>query len=110
MRALTWNLYHGRSPRPAGRSLLGEFAAALAGWEWDVALLQEVPPWWPPLLAAAADAHWRRVLTSRNFGLAARRAVAARNPDVLKANGGGSNAILVRGDVLAHRCLRVAWW
>ena len=54
MRALTWNLYHGRSPEPAGRSLLNEFAAHLAGWEWDVALLQEVPPWWPPLLAAAA--------------------------------------------------------
>src|SRR4051794_27594664 len=110
MQALTWNLYHGRSPRPAGRSLLNEFAAALAGWLWDVALLQEVPPWWPASLAVAAEANARWVLTSRNFGLAARRAVAARNPDVLKANGGGSNAILVRGDVLAHRCVRVARW
>ena len=54
--ALTWNLYHGRSPKPVGRSLANEFAAALAGWEWDVALLQEVPPWWPPHLAAAAGA------------------------------------------------------
>ena len=24
-----------------------EFTAALDGWDWDVALLQEVPPWWP---------------------------------------------------------------
>ena len=30
---------HGRSIPPAGRDLLGEFAAALGGWEWDVALL-----------------------------------------------------------------------
>src|SRR3954453_18861001 len=110
MRALTWNLYHGRSPRPAGRSLLNEFAAALAGWSWDVALLQEVPPWWPASLAVAAEANARWVLTSRNAALAARRAIAARNPDVLKANGGGSNAILVRGAVTAHRAVRLAWW
>ena len=38
----------------AGASCSHEFAAALAGWEWDVALLQEVPPWWPPALARAA--------------------------------------------------------
>jgi endonuclease/exonuclease/phosphatase family metal-dependent hydrolase len=110
MQALTWNLYHGRSLPPARRSLLNEFAAALAGWSWDVALLQEVPPWWPPWLARAAAANARWVLTSRNFGLAARRAVSARNPDVLKANGGGSNAILVRGAVTAHRAVRLTWW
>ena len=40
----------------AGRDLRAEFAAALAGWDWDVALLQEVPPWWPPALARACDA------------------------------------------------------
>src|SRR3954471_24145385 len=110
MQALTWNLYHGRSPRPAGRSLLNEFAAALAGWSWDVALLQEVPPWWPASLAVAAEANARWVLTSRNLGLAARRAIAARNPDLLKANGGGANAILVRGAVTAHRAVRLCWW
>src|SRR3954462_14822019 len=97
MRALTWNLYHGRSPRPVGRSLLGEFAAALSGWEWDVALLQEVPPWWPPMLAQAAQAQARLVLTSRNFGLPIRKAISSRNPDLLKSNGGGANAIFVRG-------------
>src|SRR5215218_3158977 len=104
MRALTWNLYHGRSPEPVGRSLLNEFARTLAGWEWDVALLQEVPPWWPPLLAEAAGAQWRRRLTSRNFGLWLRREISARNPDLLKSNGGGCNAILVRGAAIEeHR-------
>src|SRR3954454_382947 len=110
MRALTWNLYHGRSPSPAGRSLLNEFGAALAGWEWDVALLQEVPPWWPSLLAMSAGAQFRAVLTSRNAGLALRRAVSERNPDVLKANGGGCNAILVRGEIAEHRAVRLTWW
>ncbi len=50
MRVLTWNLMHGRAVPPAGRELFDEFALALAGWEWEVALLQEVPPWWPARL------------------------------------------------------------
>jgi endonuclease/exonuclease/phosphatase family metal-dependent hydrolase len=99
---LTWNLYHGRSPNPVGRSLFDEFAAALAGWEWDVALLQEVPPWWPPKLAAATGANQRTVLTSRNWLLPIRRLISEWNPDILKANGGGSNAILVRGAIHEH--------
>jgi endonuclease/exonuclease/phosphatase family metal-dependent hydrolase len=97
---LTWNLYHGRSPKPARRSLLKEFSDALAGWEWDVALLQEVPPWWPPKLAQAADAQERTVLTSRNSLLWLRRLISDLNPDILKSNGGGANAILVRGEIL----------
>lgn len=111
MRLLIWNLYHGRSRPPAGRSLLNEYAARIAAWEWDVALLQEVPPWWPPQLAQAAGARDYSVLTSRNSGLAVRRAVAGRNPDLLKANGGGANAILVRRDreVLEHRRQRLTW-
>jgi endonuclease/exonuclease/phosphatase family metal-dependent hydrolase len=104
---LTWNLYHGRSVEPAGRSLLNEFAAALAGWEWDVALLQEVPPWWPPLLARACGAEARAVLTSRNWLLGVRRVVSSRNPDILKANGGGANALLVRGPIAAHAAARL---
>ena len=109
MQALTWNLYHGRSPKPVGRPLAKEFTAALAGWEWDVALLQEVPPWWPPHLARAAGAEQRTVLTSRNFGLWVRRAISSRNPDLLKSNGGGSNAILVRGTIAEHRKIRLTW-
>jgi endonuclease/exonuclease/phosphatase family metal-dependent hydrolase len=97
LRVLSWNLYHGRAVPPAGRPLLDEFAAALAGWEWDVALLQEVPPWWPGPLARAAGAQERHVLTSRNWLLPLRRFVAERWPDVIRSNGGGANAILVRG-------------
>jgi endonuclease/exonuclease/phosphatase family metal-dependent hydrolase len=108
MRVLTWNVFHGRSVPPSGRSLLNEFASRLDGWAWDVALLQEVPPWWPPLLARACGADQRLVLTSRNWLLPIRQAISARNPDILKANGGGSNAILVRGDaMLDHRTERL---
>ena len=50
------------------------------------------------------------MLTSRNWLLCVRRAVASRAPDLLKANGGGANAILVRGRVLEHRWTRLTWW
>jgi endonuclease/exonuclease/phosphatase family metal-dependent hydrolase len=99
---------HGRSLPPSGRDLLDEFAAALAGWEWDVALLQEVPPWWPPALASALGAEHRLVLTSRNALLPARRALARRWPDLMKSNGGGANAILARRDrIVADRSVRL---
>jgi endonuclease/exonuclease/phosphatase family metal-dependent hydrolase len=111
LRVLTWNLFHGRAVPPAGRDLFDEFAGALAGWEWDVALLQEVPPWWPSMLAGRLDADQRSVLTSRNFALPIRRAIAARWPDLIKSNGGGANAILVRGDtIVEHRVRRLCLW
>ena len=103
IRVLTWNVFHGRAQPPAGRPLAAEFAAALASWEWDVALLQECPPWWPEPLGRAAGAQVRSALTSRNWLLPLRRAIARRNPDLLKSWGGGSNAILVRGGVREHR-------
>jgi endonuclease/exonuclease/phosphatase family metal-dependent hydrolase len=103
---LSWNLFHGRADPAAGRPLLVEFCRALAAWDWDVALLQEVPPWWPPRLGAATGASARMALTSRNFPLVARRAVAKRNPDLITANGGGCNAILVRGMAIGEHRIR----
>jgi endonuclease/exonuclease/phosphatase family metal-dependent hydrolase len=108
LRVLIWNLMHGRSVPGAGRGLFDEFAAALAAWEWDAALLQEVPPWWPEPLAKRLDAEYRMVLTSRNALLPVRRAIATRRPDAIKSNGGGANAILARRDrISAHRAQRL---
>jgi endonuclease/exonuclease/phosphatase family metal-dependent hydrolase len=110
IRLLVWNLFHGRSVPGSGRDLSGEFAARLAGWEWDAALLQEVPPWWPAQLARAAGAQWRAALTSRNGALALRRAFARRWPDAIKSNGGGCNAILARTGITEHRFERLRTW
>jgi endonuclease/exonuclease/phosphatase family metal-dependent hydrolase len=108
LRVLTWNLLHGRSVPGAGHDLFVEFCAVLKAWEWDVALLQEVPPWWPALFADRLRCDARSVLTSRNALLPVRRAIAVRRPDLIKSNGGGCNAILVRGDQVAeHRWRRL---
>jgi endonuclease/exonuclease/phosphatase family metal-dependent hydrolase len=117
--AIAWNLFHGRDfpPDPAlftwrsrllrvsernethvqvNRELIDEFAAMLAGAEWDVALLQETPPRFAAPLAEACGADAHQVLTSRN-GLGALRAAAARlNPDLIASGEGGSNLTLVR--------------
>jgi endonuclease/exonuclease/phosphatase family metal-dependent hydrolase len=110
MRVLTWNLFHGRSVPDTRRSLLPGFTEAIAGWDWDVALLQEVPPWWPPALARATGAQERTVLTSRNAMPGLRRLIADRRPDLIKSNGGGANAILVRGEISQHARRRLRAW
>jgi endonuclease/exonuclease/phosphatase family metal-dependent hydrolase len=111
MLVLTWNLFHGRSVPDTPRDLLDEFAARLASWEWDVALLQEVPPWWPPELGRACAASARTARTSRNWLLPVTRWVAERRPDLIKSWGGGANAILVRGErVLEHRVRTLSLW
>lgn len=117
--AIGWNLFHGRDfpPDPAlltwrsrllgieernathvqvNRDLAAEFAAMLAGAEWDVALLQESPPRFAALLASACDAEAHRVLTSRNSFGSLRAAAARLNPDLIASGEGGSNLTLVR--------------
>jgi endonuclease/exonuclease/phosphatase family metal-dependent hydrolase len=111
MRVLTWNLFHGRAVPDRPRDLLGEFADRLAAWPWDVALLQEVPPWWPPELGRTAGASSRTALTSRNWLLPLRGWAAQRRPDIMKSGGGGANAILVRGDgIRDHRVRTLRRW
>jgi endonuclease/exonuclease/phosphatase family metal-dependent hydrolase len=106
MRVLTWNLFHGRSVPDMPRSLIADFTRTIAGWEWDVAPLQEVPPWWPRELARAACAAGASAPTSRTWLLPLRRLAAERRPALMKAAGGGANAILVRGDVLPGQRVR----
>ena len=124
--AVSWNLFHGRDfpPDPAlstwrsrllrieernqthaqvNRELVDEFAAILAGAEWDVALLQECPPRFAGPLAAACGAEAHRVLTSRNSLGALRAWIARRNPDLIASGEGGSNLTLVRGGKIVER-------
>jgi endonuclease/exonuclease/phosphatase family metal-dependent hydrolase len=108
---LTWNLFHGRAVPEERHSLLAEFAARLSSWEWDVALLQEVPPWWAPRLGEACAASARTALTSRNWFLPLTRRIAERRPDLIKSWAGGANTILVRGErVVEHRALTLRRW
>jgi endonuclease/exonuclease/phosphatase family metal-dependent hydrolase len=133
--AVSWNLFHGRDfpPDPdlftwrsrllrieergdthmqVNRDLTAEFAAMLAGAEWDVALLQECPPRFATPLAKASRANGHRVLTSRN-SLGGLRALAARiNPDLIASGEGGSNLTLVRafgplGEIIERRELAI---
>jgi endonuclease/exonuclease/phosphatase family metal-dependent hydrolase len=120
VRALTWNVFHGRDFPPerelltwrsrllritergrthvqVNRDLLDEFVAVLDSAPWDVALLQECPPRWTKQLAERLGAHPHGVLTSRN-SFAPLRSIAARlNPDLIASAEGGSNLTLVRG-------------
>src|SRR5215216_6535461 len=118
--AITWNLFHGRDfpPDPSlftwrswllgieernathvqvNRDLFSEFAGVLAEAEWDVALLQELPPRWAYRLADTCSADMQLTLTSRNWLRSIRRPIAQRLPDLMGAWEGGANAILARG-------------
>jgi endonuclease/exonuclease/phosphatase family metal-dependent hydrolase len=108
LRVLSWNLFHGRSVPETPGPLFDEFAAALASWDWHVALLQEVPPWWPKRLAERTRAAQRHALTSRNQLLPIARLVAQWRPGLIKSWGGGANAILVRDqEIHEHRVRRL---
>jgi endonuclease/exonuclease/phosphatase family metal-dependent hydrolase len=119
VRALTWNLFHGRDRPPdpelltwrsrllriternathiqVNRPLDREFCEFVAGLDWDVALLQETPPRWLRPLCTTARASGASVLTARNQLAFARAAIAKLNPDLIASNEGGSNQVLAR--------------
>ena len=119
MRALTWNLFHGRDSPPdrglltwrsrllrisernathvqVNRPLRSEFSAVLSRVEWDVALLQEAPPQWLEPFCRDIGASGAAALTARYFLHGARALLAELNPDLMASGGGGSNQLLVR--------------
>jgi hypothetical protein len=121
--AITWNLFHGRDAPPdrslhtwrsrllkisergseyvqVNRSLFAEFATALSGMSWDVALLQESPPRWAPRLEEALGAETHITLTSRNWLPRLQGVIADLNPDLIASSEGGSNLTLMRGALL----------
>jgi endonuclease/exonuclease/phosphatase family metal-dependent hydrolase len=121
--AITWNLFHGRDAPPdpslytwrsrllkitergpeyaqVNRSLFAEFATALSGMRWDVALLQETPPRWAPRLAEALGVETHLTLTSRNRFAPFSGWIAELNPDLIASSEGGSNLTLLRGALL----------
>jgi endonuclease/exonuclease/phosphatase family metal-dependent hydrolase len=115
VRVLTWNLFHGRDlPVEVDykRSLHAEFAALLARFDWEVALLQEAPPRFFRELAFKSGAQGVLVKTSRNQLGFLRGWVADRAPDVIKSGEGGSNQILFRPPWVAveERSLTLARW
>jgi endonuclease/exonuclease/phosphatase family metal-dependent hydrolase len=83
----------------------------LAGFEWDVALLQEAPPRFFRDLAARAGASGRMVKTSRNQLGWLRGWIADRWPDLIRSGEGGSNQVLVRPPwtIAESRRLTLAW-
>jgi endonuclease/exonuclease/phosphatase family metal-dependent hydrolase len=120
VRAITWNLFHGRDAPPdpslftwrsrllkitergaeyaqVNRNLFAEFATALSSMAWDVALLQESPPRWAPRLAESLGAETHMALTSRNWLPWLQGPIADFNPDLIASSEGGSNLTLLRG-------------
>jgi endonuclease/exonuclease/phosphatase family metal-dependent hydrolase len=81
------------------RPLLDEFARLLAGFDWEIALLQEAPPRWFRPLARRLGASGALALTSRNLLPPLQWRLADLNPDLLASWEGGSNQLLVRGRI-----------
>jgi endonuclease/exonuclease/phosphatase family protein len=121
VRALSWNLFHGRDAPPetelltwrsrllritergaahsqVNRDLFDAFTSVLDATDWDVALLQECPPRWAEGLANACRAQAHLVPTSRNLPLLGplQSRVASLNPDLIASWEGGCNLTLVR--------------
>lgn len=93
------------------RSLHAEFAALLARFGWDIALLQETPPRFFREFAFKSGAQGRMLKTSRNQLGFVRGFIADRRPDLIKSAEGGSNQIFFRPPwtVVEERRLTLAW-
>ena len=78
------------------RQLRAEFLEVLDGIEWDVALLQEVPPTWVGSLGAGIGAESRFAPTARNWMGWLTRPIWSRRPHLVGSWEGGGNLILVR--------------
>lgn len=124
VRALSWNLFHGRdrAPEPGlhtwrsrllritergethaqvNRDLFALFLEALDAASWEVALLQECPPRWAEPLAEGCGAEPQLTLTSRNLPPPLSHAqgwLAQINPDLIASWEGGSNLTLIRAE------------
>ena len=111
LRVLTWDVFGGRATPSAECDLSADVAAALAGWEWDIALLQQAPPWWLAELRRSLGCEASGVLTSRNALLPVRRAIAVRRPDLMGPASGGANLILARSDrIIDARAAQLCRW
>jgi hypothetical protein len=91
LRVLSWNL-------GPGAARWQDLAAALAGWEWDVALLRGVPARWPDAVATALDAEFRCAPPGGTGRL--RQLLGAGGPGGLlsRRGAGATDAILARYD------------
>ncbi|MBK5110709.1 MAG: hypothetical protein JJE10_04995 [Thermoleophilia bacterium] len=78
------------------RDLSLEFRALLAAADWDVALLQEVPPRWTGPLGDATGADHRASRTSRNWMRPLTSLPARYRPHLVGSWEGGANLLLVR--------------
>ena len=87
------------------RLLREEFTGWIADHEWDVAMLQESPPFWFRALGERARSNGVRVFTSRNVLPPLQRFAGNINPDLIGSWEGGSNQLFVRapGRILEHR-------
>jgi endonuclease/exonuclease/phosphatase family metal-dependent hydrolase len=98
----------GETHAQVNRSLLEEFVRRLAGFEWDVAMLQEAPPRWFRQFTRRLGASGALALTSRNLVPPVQWRLADWNPDLLASSDGGSNQLLVRGGIREVRRMRLA--
>jgi hypothetical protein len=121
IRALTWNVFHGRDWPPEEQllknarkgncrrgplrgkeyvqvnwDLFDQFAALIDQASWQVGFFQEFPPSWKAKMAQACGAEAHRALSGRNWLQPLTSLIGRWRPDLLGSWEGGSNTTLVR--------------